>query len=701
MHPEVINIGFLTLLYAGTTTIVSFKYFILNDIVTKLKQWSISAGNNFNNVIKFGTSETLCNETVVKLENVKPISAHVPKHLKPLNDEQFGHYLAGLIDGDGHFSSKQQLVIVFHKLDVSLAYYIKERVGFGSVKKVKNKNAYLLIIAAREGLEKVINLINGKIRTENKFNQITNNILSHPNFCGKTISLKLNLDIDLKNHWLAGFSDADASFQIKILNRNPRLCLEPSTGKSKKVEIRLNFQIDQKKDVLLLLIKNFLGGNIGYRNLLDNYTYNSDSYGSARKIIKYFNSYHLLSHKYLDFLRWRKTYVLLQLKNGLTDKDKMRIKNFASKLSINRANTFLGFSNLAVLQSAPSLRSNYSGLNSCFLNKGCRKFSTSLLVIRRTNLSSQPQSSALNPYWITGFGDGESSFTISIIKDSKYKLGWVVKPSYRIGLHQKDSDLLVRIKAFFGVGNIIKDRKTNMVYFVVSPLADLTNVIIPHFLEYPLLTQKRADFLLFKSIIDMINSKEHLESEGLKKIVGIKYSINRGLSTTLLEAFPDAYPVDKPKTLVPLTIDPNWLIGFTDGEGCFNIHITSSKTHVIGVQVKVRFILTQHSRDIDLMKKLVQILGCGGLSQYSGEKPAINLVVSKFADINTKIISLIKKYPLQSSKRLEFWEFFLVVEQMINKAHLTKEGLEKIKEIKVRMNTRRELVFNKYTEEDK
>jgi hypothetical protein len=46
----------------------------------------------------------------------------------------------------------------------------------------------------------------------------------------------------------------------------------------------------------------------------------------------------------------------------------------------------------------------------------------------------------------------------------------------------------VRITAFFGVGNIIKDRKTNMVYFVVSSLADLTNVIIPHFLEYPLLT---------------------------------------------------------------------------------------------------------------------------------------------------------------------------------------------------------------------
>jgi hypothetical protein len=200
-HPEVKNIGFLTLLYAGTTSIFSFKYSILNDIVKKLKQRSKSAGNL--NFIKYkGTSETLCNEIVVNLENVKPVSIHVPKHLKPVTNEQFGYYLAGLIDGDGHFSSKQQLVIVFNSLDVSLAYYIKKRLGFGSVKKVKNKNAFLLVIAARAGLEKVINLINGKFRTENKFNQITNNILNHPKYLkfSKKIYLNLNLDKDLKNH---------------------------------------------------------------------------------------------------------------------------------------------------------------------------------------------------------------------------------------------------------------------------------------------------------------------------------------------------------------------------------------------------------------------------------------------------------------------------------------------------------------------
>lgn len=173
-------------------------------------------------------------------------------------------------------------------------------------------------------MEKVINLINGKIRTENKFNQITNNILSHPKFCGKTISLKLNLDIDLKNHWLAGFSDADGSFQIKILHRN------------KKVEIRLNFQIDQKKDVLLLLIKNFLGGNIGYRKSQDTYYFGSTSFGSAKNCINYFDYFHLLSCKHINYLKWRKAYIIIQNKDHL-NKDGIE-KIIKLKGTMNRLN---------------------------------------------------------------------------------------------------------------------------------------------------------------------------------------------------------------------------------------------------------------------------------------------------------------------------------------------------------------------------
>lgn len=109
--------------------------------------------------------------------------------------------------------------------------------------------------------------------------------------------------------------------------------------------------------------------------------------------------------------------------------------------------------------------------------------------------------------------------------------------------------------------------------------------------------------------IDILNRKEHLNIEGLRRIIAIKASINKGLSDELKVEFPNIIPVDRPKVESPSIIDSNWLVGFTDGEGCFNLGITKSNTHKIGTRVEARFILTQHSRDFDLMEKLVQFLG--------------------------------------------------------------------------------------------
>lgn len=240
-----------------------------------------------------GTPETLRDE--ITTENIKYVSIHKTKHLKPANYSEFGHYLAGLIDGDGHFSSAQQLVIVFNVLDIQLAYYVKEQVGYGNVRKVKNKNAVLFIVSNKKGIGVVINLIHNKLRTTCKFNQITSNILQCSKYLElkKTINLSLNTSNDLENHWLAGFSDADASFQIKLMLRKER----------NKTEVRLNYQIDQKKVYILTLIKEYLGGNIGYRKTQDTYYYGSTSFGSAKKVVAYFDRYHLLSTKHINYLK--------------------------------------------------------------------------------------------------------------------------------------------------------------------------------------------------------------------------------------------------------------------------------------------------------------------------------------------------------------------------------------------------------------
>jgi hypothetical protein len=106
---------------------------------------------------------------------------------------------------------------------------------------------------------------------------------------------------------------------------------------------------------------------------------------------------------------------------------------------------------------------------------------------------------------------------------------------------------LDRIKESIGVGNIHIRNRNNSISFSVRSIKDLTNSIIPHFDKYSLLTQKKADFLLFKLAAELINQKQHLTMEGLRKIVAIRASMNKGLTEELKTAFPDIEPVPRPK----------------------------------------------------------------------------------------------------------------------------------------------------------
>lgn len=103
---------------------------------------------------------------------------------------------------------------------------------------------------------------------------------------------------------------------------------------------------------------------------------------------------------------------------------------------------------------------------------------------------------------------------------------------------------------------------------MVNSFRDLS-IIKEHFNKYPLLTQKRADFELYKQVVDLMNRKEHLTKEGLNKIVAMKASMNLGLSTELKAAFPHTIPVPRPLVNDQEIKDPQWVAGFVEGEGCF------------------------------------------------------------------------------------------------------------------------------------
>jgi len=130
-----------------------------------------------------------------------------------------------------------------------------------------------------------------------------------------------------------------------------------------------------------------------------------------------------------------------------------------------------------------------------------------------------------------------------------------VKASFQIRLHSKDKALLEQIKSYFCAGGIYK-QESESVQLRVESVKDLAKVL-DHFDRYLLITQKRADYALFKQAVELLQNKKHLTMEGLRNIVGIKASMNKGLSEELKAAFPDTISVPRPLVKDQEIKDPN------------------------------------------------------------------------------------------------------------------------------------------------
>jgi len=276
---------------------------------------------------------------------------------------------------------------------------------------------------------------------------------------------------------------------------------------------------------------------------------------------------------------------------------------------------------------------------------------------------------------------------IFISKNSKSKLGWAVSACFSIHVHGKEITLLNRIQSYFkGAGNIKVDRKDSSIYYSVTSIKDLTKIIIPHFENCPLLTQKRADFLLFKRIVILMSNKEHLTAEGLRNIISIRAAMNNGLSDVLKEHFTDLTLVERPVVELTDIGDFNWIVGFVDGGGggSFGILITKAPVST-GYSVGLRFTITQHVKDLKLIENFVKYFNCGWV-MVNSNRPIAHFIVSNLSDIIQKIYLLFLKYPLESEKFLDFNDFVEIASIIKSKNHLTEGGLDQIRSIKSRMN---------------
>ena len=251
-------------------------------------------------------------------KNLPLISVHVAKHKSNLNDEEFGYFLAGLIEGDGWFG-KKELHIIFAQSDISLAYYIKKRIGFGNVYKIKDKKAVRYICKNAQGMFYILSLINGKLVGIPKYEQLNKHAYNVD--YSYTILPPLN-SLTLDNHWLAGFTQADGCFHISIVKSKTH-----KTGYS----VRLEFSLKQKDLVPLnLLYKTIKLGNISqYSSGI--WCYKSTGFKTAEQLIKYFDVFNVFADKYVKYLKFRKVYIMITNGLHLEEKGITKIKSIATK----------------------------------------------------------------------------------------------------------------------------------------------------------------------------------------------------------------------------------------------------------------------------------------------------------------------------------------------------------------------------------
>ena len=136
----------------------------------------------------------------------------------------------------------------------------------------------------------------------------------------------------------------------------------------------------------------------------------------------------------------------------------------------------------------------------------------------------------MNGHYIAGFVDGEGSFHIAFQRRLDLKFGWQAVPEFHISQNFISRKVLEAIKKQLQCGyikaNDAAGKRDKTLVYVVRDHKDLIRKIVPFFERFPLRTEKRKDFELFRKIVQMMENNSHLKVKGFEEIVRLAYSMN-------------------------------------------------------------------------------------------------------------------------------------------------------------------------------
>jgi hypothetical protein len=142
-------------------------------------------------------------------------------------------------------------------------------------------------------------------------------------------------------------------------------------------------------------------------------------------------------------------------------------------------------------------------------------------------------------------------------------------------------------------------------------------------------------------------------------------------------------------------LNPYYISGLVEGEGCFCISISKHKAKKLGFDPRLMFEVEMVIDDKPLLEELQKTLGCGHIyilnyDRY-GWRPHVKFAVKNHKDIVERVIPFFKRYPLKGKKKKDFDLFCQAAKLFERKEHLTEGGIERLRDLQSRMNLRRKL----------
>jgi len=282
-----------------------------------------------NKITKFSFNRLFHNNSNIN-DKIEDLTTSVDKNI-------LGHYLAGLIEGDGSIivpvTSRNQkgkllypsVKITFVNKDAPLAIKIKEVLEAGNLEYPKNTKYVNLLFQDVNILQKIAVLINGKMRTPkiealHRMMDWLNARSILPKLQSKKLKLLTKLGKDTSplgdNPWLTGFIEADGNFYSLFtinsqgiaegIRHYMRISQKTVYGKNS------NFLKENNSNYHIMeVIREFL--DVKSVNVIKRtkkqyvelaYEVRTSRKSSSEKLIAYLYKYPLFSCKHQDFLSW-------------------------------------------------------------------------------------------------------------------------------------------------------------------------------------------------------------------------------------------------------------------------------------------------------------------------------------------------------------------------------------------------------------